>query len=66
MSHYNGTNYGGRMGTLDARQPDIQAPQRYDNMQHAVAAVDPLVLRRMLLISGTAGHAARAKKDRRA
>lgn len=58
------SNYNGRMGHLDARQQDARAIPRQDNMQHA-AAVDPLVLRRTLLVSGTAGHAARAPKPER-
>jgi hypothetical protein len=62
MSNYN-ANYGGRMGINDARAPEPNATQRQDSLQHAVAGLDPLVLRRTLLVSGTAGHAARIRKS---
>ena len=58
------SNYNGRKSNLDARSHDLRAIPRQDNMQHA-AAVDPLVLRRTLLVSGTAGQAARAVRPER-
>lgn len=67
-NNYSDSTYGARMGASDARNPEPQAMARQDsmqragNLQHATAGVDPMALRRALLVSGMAGQAARANK----